>query len=204
MVLLFTSDTDRCLCSVIVPVGQPAQATVLTKPFSSTVSVAIIWRLQGASTYMKLSFSFASGFTLTSVISGGAIVLGTWNNASLLSAYIPGQSWVSISGVHDGGTNVRAFFQGINVLNGTDYSNVLNWGSIGLWSDGQALFSNLSLVSTCAGGGLDCSGLAETQSCTYGCKPGYYAVTSSNSTISCPVGAAALIGNMYCFSKPPT
>ena len=189
---------------VIIPVGQPAQASVYVSPFSATVSVAVIWRLQGATTYFSVRFSFATGVTMSRVINGDSQVLGTWYNASVLSRYVPGRDWIFLRGVHDGGINVQAFLDGANILNGTDYSSVLNWGSVGLWSDGQARFSNLTLVSTCSGGGLQCNALAESQSCLYACRPGYFMVSATNGTISCPVGAAATQGGIYCFSKPPT
>ena len=173
-------------------------------PLTTSVTAAVIWRLQGAATYFNASFSYATGVTLSRAINGASFVLGTWYNASALAALVPGRDWVYLQGLHDGGVNVQVFLQGVSVLNATDYSNVLNWGSVGLWSNGKARFSNLTLVSTCAGGGLDCNALAETQRCTYACKPGYYAVSASNGSVTCPVGAAAIQGGLYCFSKPPT
>jgi hypothetical protein len=81
---------------VVIPVGQPAQASVLAQPLTATTAVAVIWRLQGATTFFNLSFSWATGVTLSRSISGSVFVLGVWYNASVLGVYIPGTTWVTL------------------------------------------------------------------------------------------------------------
>ena len=58
-------------------------------------------------------------------------------------------------------------------------------GSVGLISKGAATLSSFVVTTTCDSAGVQCSNAYPSQSCTFGCAPGYVLVAGTSATLSC-------------------